>query len=201
MHAHESWDGSKWPHMKHVANRAGFMLESPQDPKTHPQNGEGDESATFWAWDETQDFLENFQSSGMELINFDQGAFGHTRKKNTTCVTNLPDMRELDGCRSGEREGHLAVNLDERLHQSASWSLWAPGLCWFWLNGMGFHHQNCPKVWGWINGNDTSTRDINHTDGIVGHVSLTWLGQNHTDAGNMLEVLLGLSIWLTFQST
>ena len=45
-------------------------------------------------------------------------------------MTNLPDMKELvlDGCRSGERERHLAVNLDERLHQTASWSLWAPGL-------------------------------------------------------------------------
>jgi len=32
MHAHESWDGSKWPRMTHVANRVGFM-ESPQDPK------------------------------------------------------------------------------------------------------------------------------------------------------------------------
>ena len=43
-------------------------------------------------------------------------------------MTNLPDMRELDGCHSGERERHLAVNLDERMHQTASWSLWAPGL-------------------------------------------------------------------------
>ena len=128
MHAHESWDGSRWPHMKHVANRVGFMLESPQDPKTYLQNGEGDESASFWAWDETRDFLEAFQPNGMELISFDQGAFGHTRKKPTTCMTNLPDMKELDGCRSGERERHLAVNLDERLNQTASWSLWAPGL-------------------------------------------------------------------------
>ena len=67
--------------MKHVANRVGFMLESPQDPKTYLQNGEGDESASFWAWDETRDFLETFQSSGMELISFDQGAFGHIQKK------------------------------------------------------------------------------------------------------------------------
>ena len=34
----------------------------------------------------------------MELISFDQGAFRH-----------IPDMKELDGCRSGEREQHLAA--------------------------------------------------------------------------------------------
>ena len=44
--------------MKHVASRVGFMLESPQDPKTYLQNGEGDESASFWAWDETRTSLK-----------------------------------------------------------------------------------------------------------------------------------------------
>jgi len=78
--------------MKHVANRVGFMLESPQDPKSYLQNGEGDESASFWAWEETRDFLETFQSSGMELISFDQGAFGHIRKKHNMSLVNENDI-------------------------------------------------------------------------------------------------------------
>ena len=103
-------------------------MESPQDPKTYFPDGAGDESASFWAWDETLAFLAKYENVGMSLLSFDQGAFGHVRKKPTTCMSNLPDMCELDGCRSGQRERHLAVHLDERLQQTSSWSLWAPGL-------------------------------------------------------------------------
>ena len=63
-----------------------------------------------------------------DFFSFDQGAFGHLCKKPTTCISNLPDMSKLHGCRSGRCERHLAVNLDERLNQTAAWSLWAPGL-------------------------------------------------------------------------
>ena len=127
VHAEESWDGSHWPHMKMVGNRVGFLLESPQDPKTYLSNGEGNESASFWAWPETQGFLEKYGEKGMIMTQFDQGMFGHPRKKPTGCMTNLPDMRELDGCRIGGCDSSLAENLDERLNQTASWSLWAPG--------------------------------------------------------------------------
>ena len=114
--------------MVQIPNKVGFLLESPQDPKTYLSDGLGDESASFWAWDETRDFLERFAPQGMGLVQFDQGVFGHCRKKPTTCMTNLPDMSQLDGCRSGEKERFLAVGLNERLDQTASWSIWAPGL-------------------------------------------------------------------------
>ena len=128
MHAEESWDPKTWPHMEHVKNRIGFLFESPQDPKTCLKDGAGDESASFWAWDETHSFLAKYEHVGMKLINFDQGACGHARKKPTTCMSNLPDMSELGECRSGEKERNLAAHLDERLQQTTSWSLWAPGL-------------------------------------------------------------------------
>ena len=128
IHAEASWIGSKWKTMGQIPNRVGFLLESPQDPKTYLSDGLGDESASFWAWDETRDFLERFAPQGMGLVQFDQGVFGHCRKKPTTCMTNLPDMSQLDGCRSGEKERFLAVGLNERLDQTASWSIWAPGL-------------------------------------------------------------------------
>ena len=128
MHVEESWNPETWPHMEHVKNRVKFFLESPQDPKTYLPDGAGDESASFWAWDETLAFLAKYENVGMSLLSFDQGAFGHVRKKPTTCMSNLPDKCELDGCRSGQRERHLAVHLDERLQQTSTWSLWAPGL-------------------------------------------------------------------------
>ena len=127
MHAEESWDESRWPQMKQVGNRVGFLLESPQDPETYLGNGEGKTSASFWAWEETKGFLEKYQPQGMMMIQFDQGLFGHPRRKPTGCMTNLPDLGELDGCRTGICESSLAENLDDRLHQTASWSLWAPG--------------------------------------------------------------------------
>ena len=127
MHAEESWDENLWPHMKGVKNRVGFLLESPQDPDSYLPNGEGSQSASFWAWEETSSFLEKYKPQGMTLIHFDQGCFGHPRKKPTTCMTNLPDMGDLDGCRSGTYERALANNIEERLNQTASWSMWAPG--------------------------------------------------------------------------
>lgn len=99
MHARDSVSDSLWPHMKGICNRVGFLLESSQDPKTYLLGGKGDESASFWAWPETELFLKSHECCGMGLIHFDQGMFGHVRKKPTTCLTNLPDMGELDGCR------------------------------------------------------------------------------------------------------
>ncbi len=99
-----------------MKNRVGFLLESCQDPKTYLVNGEGDASASFWAWPETIRFLEKYKDQGMIDIQFDQGLFGHPRKKPTGCMTNLPDMSELHGCRTGSCEGSLADNLDERLY-------------------------------------------------------------------------------------
>ena len=127
IHAEESWDETLWPLMKGVKNRVGFLLESPQDPDSYLPNGEGSQSASFWAWEETSSFLEEYKPQGMTLIHFDQGCFGHPRKKPTTCMTNLPDMGDLDGCRSGTYERALATNIEERLNQTASWSMWAPG--------------------------------------------------------------------------
>ena len=128
IHAEASWTESKWKNMSQIPNRVGFLLESPQDPQTYLSDGSGDESASFWAWDETLNFLERFRMKGMEMIHFDQGVFGHCRKKPTSCMTNLPDMSQLDGCRSGEKERFLSEELNDRMNQTASWSIWAPGL-------------------------------------------------------------------------
>ena len=128
MHARESWNHASWPQMSSVCNRVGFLLESPQDPKTYLEDGQGDDSASFWAWPETLQFLQEHECCGMSLIHFDQGSFGHVRKKPTTCMTNLPDLEDLNDCRSKGNEKLLEGNLDDRLRQTAAWSLWAVGL-------------------------------------------------------------------------
>ena len=82
MHAEESWNSETWPHMEHVKNRVGFFLESPQDPKTYLPDGAGDESASFLGMGlKPLRFLAKYENVGMSLLSFDQGAFGHVRKK------------------------------------------------------------------------------------------------------------------------
>ena len=178
VHAEQSWDGTKWPHMSHVNNKVVFFLESPEDPKAYLTDGAGDESASFWAWDGTQMFLEKHRDSGMGLYSFDQGAFGHLRKKPTTCMSNLPDMSELHGCRAGRCERHLAVNLDERFNQTAAWSLWAPGLraaiktsLLVLVDWYGFAPPKLSKSLSLEQWNSISTRVTTRIEGIVGHVS------------------------------
>ena len=90
MHAEASWDPKTWPHMEHVQNRVGFFLESPEDRKPYLQKGAGDESPSFWAWDETLSFLSKYEHVGMKIISFDQGAFGHVRKNPQDACRTCP---------------------------------------------------------------------------------------------------------------
>ena len=100
----------------------GFLLESPEDPG---KNKLGSMMPSFWSWEELQDLASE---AGMNVINFDQRPMGHCRKKPTSILTNLPNMLELQELRSptGQDEP-LADNLSERIEQSRSWALWAPG--------------------------------------------------------------------------
>ena len=73
-------------------------------------------------------FAEKFN---MKTVSFDQGKCGHSRRKPTSLLTNLPGMDELQGLRCGENEKGiepLAADLPQRLKQTSSWSSWAPGL-------------------------------------------------------------------------
>ena len=129
MHAEESWKYGGWPKgTETVPNRVGFLLESPEDPKTYLLNDEGEHAASFWTWPEIMGFCEKYAPMGMQMVHFDQGCFGHQRKKPTSCMTNLPEFDELNECRCGPKEKSLETNLPERLVQTASWATWAPGL-------------------------------------------------------------------------
>ena len=77
--------------------RTAFLLESPQDPLTYVPQAREEESPSFWAW---PDLMQLLRYQGMGLVSFDQGCFGHSRRKPTTCLTNLEDMRDLEDQRS-----------------------------------------------------------------------------------------------------
>ena len=129
VHAEESWsDVGKPEVLKGIPNKIGFLLESPEDPKRYVSGPEGENAASFWAWKETQDFVEWYKDQGMMVIHCDQGSFGHHKKKPTGLATNLPVFAELDECRCGPREVGLADQLGERIVQTEAWSTWAPGL-------------------------------------------------------------------------
>lgn len=87
---------------------------------------DGKEYPSFWEWEETEDFLKRHPE--MFKVRVDQGALGHQRPKPTTLLTNMVQLKELDGITSKESGEGQRVDLQERLKQTASWSTWAPGL-------------------------------------------------------------------------
>ena len=63
----------------------------------------------------------------MKMVDLDQGACGHQRRKPTTLLTNLPGMEDLAGMK-GEGREELEKDLEGRLRQSREWAAWAPGM-------------------------------------------------------------------------
>ena len=106
--------------------RVGLVLESPQDPETYSPSEPGEEpKPSFWAWKEWRDFGMRY---GMSLVSFDQGPFGHERRKPTSLGTNLDILSQLKEVRGpGEAVG-LKDSLEQRMEDSRAWAAWAPGL-------------------------------------------------------------------------
>ena len=61
----------------------------PQNPARYAQEHD---APTYWSWPELTQFMEEH---GMTLTHFDQRRFGHTQRKPTTCMSNLPFMDQL----------------------------------------------------------------------------------------------------------
>ena len=102
----------------------GFLMESPEDPAKYDPMASNYPS--FWSWKEVQQFKEKY---GMQIISFDQGSYGHPRRKPTSCLVNLSPILEFQGVRCEEKMGlKLEKDLGDRFAQTAAWSTWAPGL-------------------------------------------------------------------------
>ena len=102
----------------------GFLLESPADPAK--MVGDGGRMLSFWSWPEVLGLLEE-ESMGM-VTRLDQGAVGHSKKKPTSLLTNMPGMMELHGLRARGDDEPLPDDIQASIQASKSWSLWAPGL-------------------------------------------------------------------------
>ena len=104
-----------------------FALESPEDPMDYL--GESELTAnlpSFWNFPELQGLVG---TSDLSLISFDQGQTGHQRRKPTSILGNLPQLRELHGLRSSERKSDpLPITLHETIEASKEWAAWSPGL-------------------------------------------------------------------------
>ena len=62
-------------------------------------------------------------------MTIDQRRVGHSRRKPTTLLTNLPGLQELHGLRAAPGgDDPLPNDVNDRILASKSWALWAPGL-------------------------------------------------------------------------
>ena len=105
-------------------NQVGFLGESPMDPAKYDPRAEELDIPSFWNFEEVREFCRDH---GMILVDLDQGAAGHPRRKPTTLATNLPGMGELHGLK-GHGHQEMEANLQRRLVQTKTWSKWAPGM-------------------------------------------------------------------------
>ena len=87
---------------------------------------DGKEYPSFWEWEETEGFLT--RQTNMFKIRIHQGALGHQRPKPTTLLTNMEQMKELDGVTASSPGEEIHTDLERKLKQTATWSTWAPGL-------------------------------------------------------------------------
>ena len=61
-------------------------------------------------------------------VRVDQGALGHKRKKPTTLVTNIPEIKMLNGLQDQSPQQPWPATLQGRLEESRSLAEWAPEL-------------------------------------------------------------------------
>ena len=72
-----------------IPGRCGLFVESPQDPAEYLEDGLMEKNCpSFWEW---------------MKIQVDQGALGYTKPKPTTLMTNMAQLRELDGVKASQR--------------------------------------------------------------------------------------------------
>ena len=107
-----------------LLGRCGLVVENPQDPDEYVDDGK--EYPSFWEWEETEGFLT--RQTDMFKIRIDQGALGHQRPKPTTLLTNMEQMKELEGIAASGPGEEIHTDLERKLKQTATWSTWAPGL-------------------------------------------------------------------------
>ena len=103
----------------------GYLMESPEDPANYLEDEQAKVCPSFFNFKELLQWVE---MGSLNLIHLDQGRCGHERRKPTGLLTNLVDLKELDGLRGGGMTGIVQGDLPERMKASRAWATWAPGL-------------------------------------------------------------------------
>ena len=141
----------------------------------------------------------------MSLLSFDQGAFGHVRKKQQHACPTCPICVNLMVADPVRGKGILLCtwmsDCSKRPHGPCGllvFVLLFAHRCWSWVNGMGWHHQSFPRVWGLNSGVNTLPRVTNLTEGIVEHVFSIWQGRHHIGEGKTVGVPHGLWLLILF---
>ena len=97
----------------------GFLLESPRDPASYLESEEDRQNPSYFEWPQLQQLLEEDET--MRMINFDQGATGHPRRKPTGVLSNLPMLEQLELCQGGGNTNPVGGDLSQRMAE------WSPG--------------------------------------------------------------------------
>ena len=141
----------------------------------------------------------------MSLLSFDQGACGHVRKNQQHACPTCPICVNLMVADPVRGKGILLCtwmsDCSKRPHGPCGllvFVLLFAHRCWSWVNGMGWHHQSFPRVWGLNSGVNTLPRATNLTEGIVEHVFSIWQGRNHIGEGKTVGVPRGLWLLILF---
>ena len=109
-----------------VKGRTAFALEHPMDVEDYMNETGPEEYPSIWEWEEVRKFAKGFN---MDFIGFEQGAMGHQRKKPTMLMSDLRDLRQLEGMKaSGQVQEEMEKDLQRRMAQTGTWAEWAPGL-------------------------------------------------------------------------
>ena len=112
--------------------QTAFLCEQPQDPAEYRKKEDVDEHQYFSMW-RTQEWKSFQEAYNAKLISFDQGPFGHPKRKPTTLtLINMNEMMQLQDVRGRGAEPEVAplpeLSVKERCAMSKTWAAWAPGL-------------------------------------------------------------------------
>ena len=107
-----------------------FMVEQPRDPKEWREDDYalhgGHGYPSFLCWPETDRVLVAYDD--VIEVRVDQGALGHKRKKPTTLVTNIHEVKLLNGLQDNSVQRPWPTTLQARMEESRSLAEWAPEL-------------------------------------------------------------------------
>ena len=107
-----------------------FMVEQPRDPKEWREDDYalhgGHGYPSFLCWPETDRVLIAY--SDVIEVRVDQGALGHKRKKPTTLLTNIHEVKLLNGLQDNSVQRPWPTSLQARMEESRSLAEWAPEL-------------------------------------------------------------------------